>query len=235
MTDETLQGRIDHQERRVAAIGSEYDVAGMDELTAEALRRIGARQRGPREPDPAATRDEHRRSLTDAGVVAGLAELAVDGNYTRTDALRSLDQQFDAGLCFVVLSGGVGVGKSAAAAVWLRERLVAHGRIWMRWLHAHHLARAARSDDGDQVALLEKVDFLVLDDLGTEFLDAKGWLSATLDSIVHQRHGARRPTVVTTNLDVEAFRARYGERVADRIRECGAFVHVAGGSMRGRA
>ena len=47
-----------------------------------------------------------------------------------------------------------------------------------------------------------------------------------------QRHGHRRLTVCTTNLKASDFRARYGERVADRIRECGAFVEIAGTSRR---
>ena len=41
---------------------------------------------------------------------------------------------------------------------------------------------------------------------------------ARFDSLVDARYAGQRRTIVTTNLDSESFKGRYGERVADRIR-----------------
>jgi DNA replication protein DnaC len=76
---------------------------------------------------------------------------------------------------------------------------------------------------------------LVIDDLGEEFNDTKGNFLAVLDEAVSDRIANLRPTVITTNLDVEAFKLRYGARVTDRIRGSGRWFAVAGESMRGRA
>jgi DNA replication protein DnaC len=171
-------------------------------------------------------------TLSSAGVPSEVARVA-QSDPAMTDSIESLRGALNDGATIVVLSGGVGVGKSVAAAWWLCRALASHdGRAWMRWVNAHHLARMASFDGHATLDDVENVDFLVLDDLGIEYLDGKGWLSSALDSIFYQRHGNRRLTVVTTNLGVRAFSARYGERVADRLRESGTFIEVSGASMR---
>ena len=76
---------------------------------------------------------------------------------------------------------------------------------------------------------------LVVDDLGSEYNDAKGFFSALLDEVIDCRYGAKLPTVITTNLDSSGFSARYGARVVDRIREAGRFINCGNTSLRGRA
>jgi hypothetical protein len=46
--------------------------------------------------------------------------------------------------------------------------------------------------------------------------------------------GDCKPFVITTNCPNEKFVARYGERIVDRLRECGAFFEWSGPSLRGR-
>ena len=167
-----------------------------------------------------------------AGVPADLARIVLAG-FQITPSIEALRCALNEGARIAILSGGVGVGKSVAAAWWLSRALEAHdGRAWMRWVNAHHLARMASFDWHYLLDEVEMVDFLVLDDLGIEYLDGKGWLSSALDSIIYQRHGNRRLTVATTNLGARAFTARYGERIADRLRECGTFIEIAGCSLR---
>ena len=74
---------------------------------------------------------------------------------------------------------------------------------------------------------------LVLDDLGAEYLDAKGSFLVDLDELIDTFYGDGRPLVITTNTDAAAFKARYGERIVDRLRECGVWLSIADGSMRG--
>lgn len=58
-------------------------------------------------------------------------------------------------------------------------------------------------------------DLLILDDLGTEFSTA--YSQATIYNIINSRILTSKPTVISTNLDVEELAAKYHNRVASRI------------------
>lgn len=124
----------------------------------------------------------------------------------------------------LVLRGGVGTGKSTAAAValYLAALKGARSASWHRprqfissMLHAY---QADVQEVGKQ--------FVVIDDMGeenrTDFQEA---LTTFLDE-----SDAR--AVLTTNLTVPVFKERYAGRVIDRLRECAAWVPVKGESMR---
>jgi DNA replication protein DnaC len=64
-------------------------------------------------------------------------------------------------------------------------------------------------------------------------MDSKGAYLSLLDEVVNTRYERLRPTVLTTNIDAQRFRARYGERITDRLNERSGFVVLAGGSLRG--
>ncbi len=183
--------------------------------------------------DPADLKSkETRAALVAAGVPLDYAELALSEAVHDTSSVHHLRSALTKGARFVVLAGDVGVGKSMAAACWLRQMRSIHGPCGMQWRHAHQLARIAGYGHEDEQKLLEQCNFLVLDDLGVEFNDAKGFLAATIDSLVYQRHGNRRHTVCTTNLALDDFRARYGPRVTDRLKQVGVFLEIAGQSLR---
>ena len=94
---------------------------------------------------------------------------------------------------------------------------------------------------------------LVLDDLGVEFADGSGSYRVDLDELVDRFYSDDRALVITTNLvypsakaraerkakgqkvdeSAPTFADRYGERVLDRMRECGRWVDTAAPSMRG--
>lgn len=143
----------------------------------------------------------------------------------------------------VVLSGGVGTGKTLAAVAWLRAWVmdrrhwnigdagpVAVGRC--AFTTAPALQRGPRFD-AKWVQALMRAARLVVDDLGAEYVDEKRVFTALVEEVVNERYARRRPTLITTNLDIATFRARYGQRVADRIRERGQFENVGTKSMRG--
>jgi len=162
------------------------------------------------------------------------------GNLAKTEAVKALETIGDG---LIVLSGDPGCGKTVAAAAWLRELICADGRVTpFQVYHGRQplfvtAARLSRWDryDRDAMDMLLRADRLVLDDLGSEYADVKGNFLAIVDELVSERHGNRRPMVMTTNLAADAFKARYDERIADRIRECGRFVSLEGDSMRKRA
>lgn len=129
-----------------------------------------------------------------------------------------------------VLSGGTGCGKTVAAAGWLFHA-ARDSRTRGVWVTGARIARWDRYSNREMDKLLLPPR-LVVDDLGGEFLDDRGSFMALLEELINERYACERPTVLTTNLNAAAFKARYGERVADRIRDDGKFVVIASGSMR---
>lgn len=131
----------------------------------------------------------------------------------------------------VVLAGPTGTGKTCAAARLALHTLAA-GRS-VRWLEAFDLSRVSPYD-APAVDALKAVPLLVVDDLGREYQDDKGFLRALIDGLLSARYDAELATVITTNLPAAEFAARYGERLVDRIREVGAFLEAPGPSLRRR-
>ncbi len=126
----------------------------------------------------------------------------------------------------LVLSGQPGCGKTTAAAVW--------GLACPQppqFLRATTFAASSRYDQEQRDGWLH-ASALVLDDLGSEYADAKGNFLVNLDELVDTFYGDRRPLLITTNCTDSEFKARYGARIVDRIRECGVFCGIRSGSLR---
>jgi DNA replication protein DnaC len=141
----------------------------------------------------------------------------------------------------LILSADKGTGKSTAAASWLMGRMEqVHIETTIkqigRWWTGTRLARV--SAYGPEFEKICSLPVMVIDDLGVEYLDKNGNFLQKLDELVDERYSNFRKTIITTNLNAEHFRDRYGERVADRIREGfndgGAFVELSEASMRTR-
>lgn len=123
-----------------------------------------------------------------------------------------------------VLSGSPGCGKTVAATWWGMRA----GAVCVR---ASAFAASSRYD-AETRDRWRNASALVLDDLGTEYADAKGNFLADLDDLIDAHYGNRSRLLITTNCTAADFRSRYGERIADRLRECGRWLSVAGGSLR---
>lgn len=152
---------------------------------------------------------------------------------------------------FCLLWGAIGCGKTIAGAHALRyatkrgQMLYGSGRWWADvtmlsrreglLISAFELSRASVWGRPDDTRLYEKaceVRWLVLDDLGTEVPDEKGYWIQKLHHLVDERHGNKLKTVITTNLDPEKFKARYDERMVDRIREGLSIANAGTQSLR---
>jgi len=72
----------------------------------------------------------------------------------------------------------------------------------------------------------------VIDDFGVEYADQRGVLASIVDELIDRRYGDRRATIICTNLTATEFRKRYGDRVADRLREAGRFRVISESSLR---
>jgi len=193
---------------------------GKADLAEEAERFAAIRSSEERDRERARHAAEET-TLAAMEIPSRLVDLFRSGPLRETEAMRAIEKPR-----ILVLSGNPGCGKTVAAANWLFL-----GRSGL-FVKSSRLARWDRYDDEAMNKLL-RAPRLVVDDLGTEFQDAKGNFDAILDEIIDVRYDNKRPTVITTNLAAEAFKARYGERIADRIREAGRFVSLAEKSMRG--
>jgi DNA replication protein DnaC len=202
-----------------------------------------------REREAAAARAAYENNLkaNAAKLVAdlGLPPRALEAAFLSlddTDATASARNCRD----MLVLSGRAGCGKTVAAVAWVlafvndpgswaaeshSERLARFRPRKPVWVTAARLARWERYDE-DKMGELLKTPRLVVDDLGGEYMDKGGFYASLLDEIVNERQAASRPTIFTTNLDAEAFKSRYGDRIVDRIREGGRFVACSGASLR---
>jgi DNA replication protein DnaC len=129
--------------------------------------------------------------------------------------------------------GGAGSGKTVAAAECLlrsQMRWGANGETWAyssseaKFKLASDLARLSYFDSESQRTLgrCERVRWLILDDLGSELV-TDTWRS-NLSQLVNERNSARRKTIITTNLPIEDFKARYDERIVSRIRGNGVVI-----------
>ncbi len=66
-----------------------------------------------------------------------------------------------------------------------------------------------------QIEQVNHCDFLVIDDLGTEALDAHA--AGDFISLLNLRQRGRKPMLITSNLDLLQVKARYEERIYSRI------------------
>lgn len=180
------------------------------------------------------------KAIADSGIPVVFAEILANG----IDPTQAKTEADATGTGIVVLSGAPGCGKTVAACSWVREPLMrddAFGGAGVPSLRiasplfvtSARLSRWDRYDVREMDRLL-RAPRLVIDDVGAEFSDAKGNFNAIIDELIADRAANRRPMILTTNLDGAAFKARYGERIADRIREVGNFVSLDGGSLRKR-
>jgi DNA replication protein DnaC len=246
LADEERQG----YEKQIA----ECDAREEARLKAEA--ESIARAKATQEAASKALRWEH---LVARGIPLKDLERVHSGALDETPALAEARSFLaDADLRTLVLSGGKGCGKTTAAS-WiayqespdeyqlgtgnkpdfyldLTERPTGFKKPWPaarhpRFVDVSVLARVSRYKS-EEMEPLERCSILVIDDLGMEYADEKGSFLATLDGIFNARYANKLRTVITTNLNRGSFKPRYGERIADRIRESGRFVELAGESLR---
>jgi DNA replication protein DnaC len=141
----------------------------------------------------------------------------------------------------LAMFGTVGQGKTLAG-VWAARELLARMPLDclatgqntspVVFIAATTFARLSAYSVDDKAFFdgLCRVRVLVLDDVGTETL--AGVASAHFDELIDTRINFERRTIITSNLDAKAFKARYGERIADRLRQSAVISQGTGASMR---
>lgn len=135
----------------------------------------------------------------------------------------------------LLLLGKAGTGKSIALAcacaevarTWPWANQPGGGRQLEPFLFVHATAfEGLDGMDGREAWL--RAHLLVVDEMGRE---ADAAVQRLVDLVI-QRHGAGRATGMASNLGATAWKARYGEPLADRIRADGRAMVLAQESMR---
>ncbi len=113
----------------------------------------------------------------------------------------------------VIFVGNVGVGKSHLAYSMIKE-LTKDSDKTAAFVNVVDLLAKLKADfksESDYVYRLNSIDYLVLDDLGTEKMSE--WSAGVIYSILN----ARDKTIITTNLEPKFLAQKYGKRLYSRI------------------
>lgn len=88
----------------------------------------------------------------------------------------------------------------------------------------------------DLATTVERIEFLIFDDLGKEYLGAKKQLNPmvqlTLDAFLRERMNRKLVTIASTNYDKEAIKDQYGDSVLSVLYGACKFVEVKGEDYR---
>ena len=128
----------------------------------------------------------------------------------------------------LLFSGNTGLGKTFLSAC--SARTVADQGYSVVYESAGHLFSAlekarfeANEENRRAAAKYTDCDLLIVDDLGTELPGQ--FVTAALYSLINDRLLENRPTIISTNLNVEELARRYNPQIASRLR--GSYKRVA--------
>jgi DNA replication protein DnaC len=183
-----------------------------------------------------------RRALGETKMPTRVIDL-IESGLQDTDPILAARSFLSSPRSLLVMAGGTGNGKTVAACAALAHYLRVDDDGYSmptaervgRFVKAMEIVRIGTFNEGFWRSL-ERSPLLVVDDVGTEPLDDKGWALANFAALIDSRYDSKAKTILTTNLTVDGFKARYaatdGGRLVDRLREAGAFLTFGGESMR---
>ena len=88
----------------------------------------------------------------------------------------------------------------------------------------------SRDHSSETLDLVLDCDLLILDDLGTEY--ESQFYNSTIYNIVNTRLGRRKPTIISTNMGLDAIRRRYDERMVSRLMTMYTVMNFLGEDIR---
>lgn len=128
----------------------------------------------------------------------------------------------------LILAGGVGLRKTGSACWALTQK----PGVFVTADEALRLSTSRIVEDIEAWRRARNAQVLVVDDMGGEYSDDKGWSVKVFNGLLDHRYSSGLKTIATTNLQRERFAADYGERITDRIRETGRWLTLGGQSVR---
>ena len=172
------------------------------------------------------------------GVISRLAPAALEGDGIEAGQALEHAQDYVRGGGLkrgesLTLLGGSGGGKSFAATAVLRA---AAGSGSRKFIYFPSLIGALLDRDQRKAALAEAKEtrLVVFDEMGGGYVKQGGLVAPLFEEIIFWRHGESRPTLFTSNLTDEEFKANFSDRIIDRIKEWGPVFRVTDPSFRQR-
>lgn len=229
-----MQARIE-EERRWEAENPQL-AADWDMALAEEERRQEERARAWHAKELA---ERAPRFLEACGVGPLHAEVALRTDLKATPALDAVQRFLASDTLFLLIHGGCGAGKTVAAvkALLSEHRSTAWG--WDdpdscagQFVSADMLARMSYFDLEKHKRLC-RARLLVVDDVGVE--QSSSTFLAGLDGLLNERMSHKRRTILSTNLGLEEFKARFakpGSRLASRFAQHGMVAGVGNEDLR---
>lgn len=136
----------------------------------------------------------------------------------------------------VFLYGGNGVGKTHASCALLKEierRGYSTYCILADVLKVAYIDGSRFDADNSVTQRVERVDFLLLEDLGKEYSGkGSGFAELCFENLLRKRSRECLPTLVTTNLTPQAFKERYKQSAASLAMECMVACEMKGEDRR---
>lgn len=208
------------------------------EATERARPAIEAAEERLREEARAAIRAGRIRHLGACGVPESVLAAFRAAGLKQTPPVIAVKGWLEAERPLLVLTGGVGAGKSVAAAWTLLkalrqyetlahplaaepirlEELDARRGLFVTAERLHHASRYVEGREQSLIDRAATVPWLVLDEVREADFSGKGL--ERLEDVLGERIERRLRTVLTTNLSQEQLRARLPERMASRLSEC---------------
>jgi len=147
-----------------------------------------------------------------------------------TSAIQLIPDWLENGKQSLLISGGVGNGKTTIASALknshndsckdnLREENIA------KYVTARQIIGMAmqgrETKTSQTLKSLHDCYGLIIDDLGIEQAEINnyGTIETPVIELLEKRYEKRLPTIITTNLDMEQIKEKYGIRIHDRIIE----------------
>lgn len=132
--------------------------------------------------------------------------------------------------------GSTGIGKTFLTHCIAKELLEAsHSVLYFSAVHLfEELARSTFSKTGDTVDSIHEniysCDLLIIDDLGTEVVNT--FVSSQLFTCMETRDSLKKPTIISTNLSLQAIRDVYSERIFSRLSSGYKIMKLFGSDIR---
>lgn len=133
----------------------------------------------------------------------------------------------------IMFYGGVGNGKTRAVAC-MANKLMQNKKTVLALSLSGYLNRLRKNwaeAELDVLKKVKKVDFLIIDDFGTE--NVTEWVLEKVFNIIDARYRTNKPILITTNLDIKNIETKFDQRISDRIKEMCFQHNVKEKSRRG--
>lgn len=141
-----------------------------------------------------------------------------------------LDKGGRAGMLF---HGSVGTGKTFAACCIANELMESNKTVLVMnlGLYLSKLKREWAEAENDVLNYVTTCDMLIIDDFGVE--KSTEFVVEKVFTLIDARYRAKKPVIITTNLNLNDITAKFNNRIGDRLAEMCYPIEVIGESKRG--